>query len=182
MLLDHVSLSSQIMSIVVFMLTLSVVRYLPRLRKAVLYHESSLPGAAVIVIDGLASNAKRDLIQSLRVRFKANTRPFMLVSHDDVERLFCAETYRDALKSDSKHSRLISGLHRSWAALVSSGNNLIVDFKDLAFWDSFLEHFEAKTTLLLRLPGSMLPLKGVHQVTSPDADSVARRLAVLKLI
>ena len=119
----------------------------------------------------------------------------MRVSQSDLSRMLLAMQLQSEVKllgSDShitdKGSRYISGLHKSWASLVDGGNNLIVDyhFQSEDVWEDFIANMCETSLVIITTPGSRqfnpsLPAKQViHDIV--DADTIARRLALLKLI
>ena len=190
-LLGAMTLEQKLGSLAVLALTAGALKLLPWLSRAVLKHEDHLPPPAIIILQG-DSDEKSELINSLRQRFRHSHRSFMLVSHAELCRSLLPEQVTESIANDetsAKGERYISGIHRSWEALVSCGNNLIIDFT-IDHADSvsdFLACFNpsyAKNMLLINSkPNNPLPLPPAQVIEKfPDADTVARELAILGLI
>jgi hypothetical protein len=197
-LLDATTFHQKLTSLVIFTLTLALLKYFPFIRTAIKRHEQYFSQSAIVVVDGPPSDMKKDLIQSFRLRFKNSQRSFMLVSEADLDRMLLREQLGEAVtynceevEISTRGARYISGLHKSWAALVACGNNLIIDYEfkhDDILTDFFaaFEHSQTRSMLFLKLPGSKLPalplLKSQLMTHEFDAASIARRLAMLNLI
>jgi hypothetical protein len=195
-LLDVMTFEQKVTSIVMFAITMLIIKSFPWLQRVVANHENHLPEPAIIVVDGPHSDVKCKFINSLRERFKNNLRAFMLVSFEDLSRMVSTDELAlnvkvrsDELIISPKACRYISGIHRSWTALVSCGNNLIIDhhFHHHDLWTDFEASFSQsgylKNILLVRPydASPRLSSKDMEMCTdSPEA--VAIRLSRLKLI
>ena len=191
-LLDAMSFKQKVASLIIFALSVAFIKLYPRFKTAVAKYEHPLPRPAILVIDGVASDKKNRLIESLQDRLESSTRSFMRVSQTDLQRMLLpTQVSNEITISDitDKGSRYISGLHKSWDALVESGNNLIIDshFKSEEIWNDFhtaMTHQDCIVLIQQSASRAFNPLLPTRQVIhdAPDADSVARRLAMLELI